>query len=154
MIAQEEFVDLLERAGKNDLAERGIPCNFRGFRRASFVSELSNDLIDENVFDVLGDRRALVRRNYARVCCDAEVDARLLADRLDRFPKALVDCNRDGWNSGGFRGYACTRTRGGAAASTGISGNHDVAVIQLELLGQFADHVRLTRSIGIAELLK
>jgi hypothetical protein len=129
LIAQEEFVDLLERAGKYDLVELGLPCNFRVFGRTSFVSELSNDLIDENFFDILGDRRALVRRNYARVCRDAKIDARLLADRLDRFRKALVDCNRDGWNTGGFRGYACTRTRGGAAASTGISGNDDVAVI-------------------------
>lgn len=129
MIAQEEFVDLLERAGKYDLADPGLPCNFRGFGRASFVSELSNDLIDENVFDILDDRRALVRRNYARIGGDAKVDARLLADRLDRFRKALVDCNRDGWNTGGFRSYACTRTRGGAAASTGISGNDDIAFI-------------------------
>ncbi len=46
LIAQEAFVDFLERAGKYDVARSRLPSNFRRLVRVSCVSELSNDLID------------------------------------------------------------------------------------------------------------
>jgi hypothetical protein len=59
-VPQEVFVHFLECSGEHDVAGAGLPCRQRRFVRASFRGQLLDDLIDEDVLDVLRDRRALV----------------------------------------------------------------------------------------------
>src|SRR5262249_27664331 len=153
LAAQEVLVHFLEGSGEHDVAVAGLPFIRRRFVRASFRGELLDDLIDQDVFNVLQDRRALVGRDDSRIRGDAKVEARLSADRLDRSREALVDRDRYARDPGILGGYTGARTRGRAASSPGHARDDDVDPVALEIGGQIADDLGLARSVNVAESL-
>jgi hypothetical protein len=95
---------------------------------------MPDDLVDENLFDIFCNLRTLVGRYDSRVGRNPKIESGLFADRLYRFRETLVDGNRDGRKSRILSCYACSRTRGCAAASPGVAGDDDVALVQLQLM--------------------
>jgi hypothetical protein len=151
LIPVKEVVDLLEAAFENDLPVFGRGGLGRRLRRALGLGEMPNDLVDENVFDVPDDGRPVVRRDDPRVCRDTKLDAGLFADGLGGLRESFVYANGDGRNTGVFGCYAGSRTRGCAAASTGVARDDEITFELLELLRQSAYHFGVARAVGIAE---
>ena len=90
------------------------------------VRELFDDLVDQRVFNVLDDRRVRMRLKHAGISGDTNVVKPGIAGNSLHAVREARDGNSNAGYAGVFSGDAGARTRGRAATSSSVAGDHRI----------------------------